>query len=157
ARRSRWTSSPSWRARRARQPERSRGSAGRRYGGLESMKKVLAGLGAVLVLVVVAIAVYVASPQNLKFNPPLPPVMASADPAVIERGHYVVRNLATCPVCHGDPKQHERTAAGEEVPLSGGFEFVIPPGKVYPRNITPDPETGIGRFSDGEIARALRY
>ena len=37
------------------------------------------------------------------------------------------------------------------------FEFNIPPGKFYPRNITPDPETGIGRFSDGEIARALRY
>ena len=121
------------------------------------MKKVLAGLGAALLLFVLGLAVYVASRQHLKFSVPLPAVAAATDPAVVERGRYVVRNLASCPICHGDPKQMERAQAGEEVPLSGGFEFNIPPGKFYPRNITPDPETGIGRFSDGEIARALRY
>jgi mono/diheme cytochrome c family protein len=46
--------------------------------------------------------------------------------------------------------------AGAEAPLSGGFVFNIPPGKFYPRNITPDTETGIGTFTDGQIARALR-
>jgi mono/diheme cytochrome c family protein len=35
--------------------------------------------------------------------------------------------------------------------------FDLPLGKIYSKNITPDPETGIGKFSDGEIARALRY
>src|SRR5262249_3512570 len=72
------------------------------------------------------------------------------------RGHYVVRQLASCGQCHGDPKQIERTLEGGEVPLSGGFAFKIPPGEFYVRNITPDPETGIGRFTDGEVARALR-
>ena len=121
------------------------------------MKKVLAGLGVALVLVVAGLAAYVASRQNLEFGAPLPAVAASADSAVIERGRYVVRSLASCPICHGDPKLYERTVAGEEVPLSGGFEFKIPPGQFYPRNITPDPETGIGRLSDGQIARALRH
>ena len=121
------------------------------------MKKVLAGLAGGLVLVVVGLAVYVAARQNLTFSAPLPAVAASTDSTVIERGRYVVRNLASCPICHGDPRQHERTLAGEEVPLSGGFEFNIPPGKFYPRNITPDSETGIGRLSDGQVARALRY
>ncbi len=121
------------------------------------MKKVLAGLGLALVLLVAFVAVYVGSRQHLEFNAPLPAVAASTDPAVIERGRYVVRNLASCASCHGDPKMHEQAVAGVEVPLSGGFEFDIPPGKFYPRNITPDAETGIGRFSDGEIARALRY
>ncbi len=33
----------------------------------------------------------------------------------------------------------------------------MPIGKIYSRNITPDSTTGIGRYSDKEIARALRY
>jgi mono/diheme cytochrome c family protein len=76
---------------------------------------------------------------------------------VIARGHYVVRELASCSGCHGDPEQAKHLHAGEEVALSGGFSFNIPPGRFYPRNITPDAETGIGRFTDGQIARALRY
>jgi hypothetical protein len=46
---------------------------------------------------------------------------------------------------------------GEKVPFSGGFDFVIPPGTVHAPNITPDIETGIGAYTDGEIARAMRY
>ena len=121
------------------------------------MKKLLAGLGVVLVIGAGGLAAYVASRQHLTFDAPLPPVTASTDSAVVERGRYVVRNLSSCPICHGDPKQYARTQEGEEVPLSGGFEFKIPPGQFYPRNITPDAETGIGRISDGQIARALRY
>lgn len=120
------------------------------------MKRILSGLVIVIALFVAGFAVYVASRQHLKFDTPMPAIAASADSAVIERGHYVVRTLASCPICHGDPKQYDRTVAGVEVPLSGGFVFNIPPGKFYPRNITPDKETGIGSFSDGQIARALR-
>ena len=120
------------------------------------MKKVLTGLGAVIVLVVAVVAAYVASRQHLKFDRPYPAVAASTDTAVVARGRYVVRRLANCGACHGDPQQAERNLEGEEVPLSGGFAFKIPPGEFFVRNITPDPETGIGRFTDGEIARALR-
>jgi len=121
------------------------------------LRRVSTGLAAVIVLAIAGLVAYVASRQHLRFNPPLPAIAASADSAVIGRGRYVVHNLANCMTCHGDPKQHERLVAGEEVPPSGGFEFKIPPGSFYVRNITSDPETGIGRFSDGEIARALRY
>jgi mono/diheme cytochrome c family protein len=121
------------------------------------MKRIFFGLVVVLLLAVTCLVVYVAARQHLRFDAPLPAVAASTDSVVIERGRYVVRDLASCTICHGDPKQHEGILAGEEVPLSGGFEFTIPPGKFYPRNITPDMETGIGRISDGQIARALRY
>ena len=30
-------------------------------------------------------------------------------------------------------------------------------GVVYSKNLTPDPETGIGRYSDGQIARMMRW
>jgi mono/diheme cytochrome c family protein len=121
------------------------------------MRRFLTGLVIALTLFVAGFAVYVASRQHLEYDTAMPAIAASSDSAVIERGHYVVRTLASCPICHGDPKQQDRIVAGDEVPLSGGFEFNIPPGKFYPRNITPDKETGIGSFSDGQIARALRY
>jgi mono/diheme cytochrome c family protein len=46
---------------------------------------------------------------------------------------------------------------GKEVPLSGGYVFDMPIGKIYTRNITPDSVTGIGRYTDRQVARALRY
>lgn len=38
-----------------------------------------------------------------------------------------------------------------------GMLFDLPFGKFYTRNITPDSATGIGRYSDGELARVLRH
>lgn len=121
------------------------------------LKKVLLGIAFVLVLLVAGFSVFVAARQRLTFDAPLPAVAASTDTAIVARGHYVVRRLASCAGCHGDPTQTDSTAAGAEVALSGGFEFNIPPGRFYPRNITPDSATGIGGYTDGQIARALRY
>jgi hypothetical protein len=45
----------------------------------------------------------------------------------------------------------------DEPALSGGFGLEIPPGKFYAPNITPDLETGIGNYNDGELYRMLRY
>jgi mono/diheme cytochrome c family protein len=121
------------------------------------LKKILVGLVVVILLVVVGITVFVASRQNLKFDDtPYPAVEASTDSAVIARGHYIVRNVANCASCHGDTTQAEANAAGVDVALTGGFLFNIPPGKFYVRNITPDPETGIGKAPAKAIARALR-
>ena len=104
-------------------------------------RKLFVALVALFVVVVAALALFVASRQNLKFNPPYPPVAASTDSSVIERGHYIVRTVAYCSGCHGDPKQTEAAMAGTETPLSGGYEFNIPPGKFYARNISPDPSS----------------
>ncbi len=41
--------------------------------------------------------------------------------------------------------------AGRIFPPDSGF-----PGAIVAPNITPDPETGIGRWTDGEVARAIR-
>jgi len=120
-------------------------------------RRLLLGLLILVVVAVAAAAVFVASRQNLKFDPPTPAVTASTDSAVIARGHYIVRRIAPCADCHGDPTQLQANMNGTEVPLSGGYTFEIPPGNFRARNITPDAETGIGNFSDGLIARALRF
>ena len=120
------------------------------------LRKILFTLLALVVAVVAGATIFVASRQNLKFDAPYPPVEASTDSTVIARGHYVVRDVASCSLCHGDTTQYAAAMTGAEVPLTGGFHWDIPPGTFYARNITPDAETGIGTFSDGAIARALR-
>ena len=122
------------------------------------IRKVLLVIGIVLLVVVAGGAVFVASRQHLRFDAtPYPSVTASTDPAIIERGRYIVRDAAPCAGCHGDPSQRTAYAQGADVPLIGGFVFDIPPGKFYSRNLTPDRETGLGNVSDSAIARALRY
>ncbi|HSJ67698.1 MAG TPA: molybdopterin dinucleotide binding domain-containing protein [Anditalea sp.] len=40
----------------------------------------------------------------------------------------------------------------------GGVEFPFPPlGVMYAKNLTPDPTTGIGRYSDGQLFRMMRH
>jgi mono/diheme cytochrome c family protein len=59
--------------------------------------------------------------------------------------------------CHYIGNADSLLALGQDPPLSGGYLFNMPIAKIYTKNITPDSATGIGRFSDPEIARALRY
>lgn len=122
------------------------------------MRKVLVTVGIILVVAVAGGAAFVASRQHLRFDATrYPHVSASTDSAVIERGRYIVRAVAPCAGCHGDPAQRAAYTSGADVPLSGGFVFDIPPGKFYTRNLTPDAETGLGNVPDSAIARALRY
>jgi mono/diheme cytochrome c family protein len=75
------------------------------------------------------------------------PVRA-ADPDEIDRGAYLA-NAAGCEACHTD-----RERGGQ--PYAGGRALATPFGTFYSPNITPDPETGIGRWSDEQFLRALR-
>ncbi|NOT33892.1 MAG: cytochrome C [Candidatus Eisenbacteria bacterium] len=120
------------------------------------LRRILLTLVMLLVVAVAAAAVFVASRQNQKFDPPYPQVTASGDSSVIERGRYVVRDVVNCASCHGDTTQLAARMSGADVPMSGGFKWNIPPGTIYARNITADPATGLGDVSDAAIARALR-
>lgn len=121
------------------------------------MLRVLRIAGGTLVVVIACFAAFVASRQHLTFDPQYPHVVASRDSAVIARGHYIVRVVAPCASCHGDPTQRKAYMAGVETPLIGGFVFDIPPGRFFTRNLTPDTATGLGNVADSAIARALRY
>lgn len=116
------------------------------------LKRLAIGLAVFLVLGTAAMAVAVVVREGRTFEAPHPQIHASQDPAVIERGRYLVTGPANCVSCHAAVGDH-----GEEPHLVGGLAFELPIGTVYARNITPDHETGIGRYTDPEIARALRY
>lgn len=95
--------------------------------------------------------------QHRTFDAPYPDLHASQDASVIERGRYLAYGLAHCVDCHGDPKLKTQRAPGASIPLIGGEEWHLPFGTVRAKNITPDRETGIGRYTDPELARILRY
>ena len=92
---------------------------------------------------------------------PAPEVSASTDPEVIERGRYLVHGPAHCASCHAGsadrPADRTQPELIHELPLAGGLSFEMGPlATRYGRNLTPDPETGIGRQTDAELARAIR-
>jgi mono/diheme cytochrome c family protein len=75
-----------------------------------------------------------------------PATSAAAEEDAVEHGEYLVR-AGGCFSCH--------TAAGGQK-LAGGRALATPFGTFYSPNITPDPETGIGRWTDAQFLRALR-
>lgn len=121
------------------------------------LKKTLLATAGMIAVLLATVAVLTAVRVNRKLDAPYPDVHASRDPALIERGRYLVRGAAHCADCHGAPEQRAALEAGQDVPLTGGLEFHLPVGTFRVPNITPDPETGTGRYSDPEIARILRY
>jgi mono/diheme cytochrome c family protein len=67
---------------------------------------------------------------------------------LVARGAYLA-NAADCVACHTDREHGGR-------PYAGGRMIATPFGTFYSPNITPDPGTGIGRWSEAQFARALR-
>ncbi len=72
---------------------------------------------------------------------------------LVKRGDYLVNTIMTCGNCHS-PKGPTGDIAGKE--FSGGLSWDEPPFKVTAPNITQDKETGIGKWSDGDIKKLLR-
>jgi len=71
-----------------------------------------------------------------------------ADPAAVERGAYVFNAAGGCS-CHTDVEN-------QGAHLAGGRALATPFGTFYAPNITPDPASGIGGWSDADFIRAMR-
>jgi mono/diheme cytochrome c family protein len=121
------------------------------------IKKVLLWTGALVALTLVVLLLLVLTRWDRTFEAPLPAVSATTDSAAIARGRYLAHGPAHCAACHVAPADTAALRSGAQPPLAGGHVFVIPPGSFRVPNLTPDSATGIGRRSDGELARILRY
>jgi mono/diheme cytochrome c family protein len=122
---------------------------------LKVLKWTVTALGAIIVIV----GVYVAATWDRTYDAPYPQITASQDPTVIAHGEYLVTGPAHCSACHlNGPADLTRYIAGEKMPLRGGWRFPIGPlGFVFSRNLTPDKATGIGRYTDAQVARVMRH
>ena len=78
--------------------------------------------------------------------PIIPPSVGSFTPASVAKG-ATLASAGYCADCHtanGGPK------------FAGGYAITTAIGAIYSTNITPDPETGIGTWSEAAFARAMR-
>ena len=85
----------------------------------------------------------------------IPGIAAAEGPvgeaALVDRGRYLVRNVAVCGQCHA------RDVADPDGPLVGGESFSgWRTGTVVADNLTPHPGTGLGGWTRGEVVRAVR-
>lgn len=119
--------------------------------------KILKWSAITIVAIIVVFIAYALLRSQETFDAPYPEIKASTDSALIARGKYLVYGPAHCVYCHAPSSEFQRVEAGEIVPLSGGNIFALPVGNIYVPNITSDKATGIGSFTDGELARTLRY
>jgi len=75
----------------------------------------------------------------------------------VKHGEYLV-TLMHCNMCHATPDA-KGMPDFQNKPFSGGMEFELPmlgTGKLYASNITSDPETGIGKWTEEQIASAIK-
>ncbi len=119
-------------------------------------KLILISVAFVLGLVVLAVAFLglrgptIATPSS---------IAVEMSPKNLERGKYLYENLMHCDGCHGQndytrfasPVLPGRSGAGQVFPKEMGL-----PGTIVASNITPDSDTGLGRWTDGEKLRAVR-
>ncbi|HEX3747128.1 MAG TPA: c-type cytochrome [Bryobacteraceae bacterium] len=87
-------------------------------------------------------------------------IKVAMTPEHIARGQYIFRSISDCDSCHS---QRDYTLVGAPLVMSGrGAGAILSdlmsglPGVVVASNLTPDVETGIGSWTDGEKIRAIR-
>ena len=73
----------------------------------------------------------------------MPAAMTGND--LVRRGEYLTR-AGDCAACH---------TADKSRPFAGGLPINTPFGTIVTPNITPDPDTGIGQWSDADFLRAM--
>jgi len=74
------------------------------------------------------------------------PSKASFEPALIAKGAELAM-IGNCNVCH---------TKTDGMPYAGGRALATPFGTIHATNITPDPDTGIGGWSEAAFLRAMR-
>lgn len=108
------------------------------------MNKALSA-GAVLLLIVAAAWAWLGGWPSDRTDGEAPPPLAAPAADPLERGRELVR-LGDCRACH-------TTRGGAS--YAGGRAIDTPFGLFYSPNITPDADTGIGRWSADDFWRAL--
>ena len=93
-------------------------------------------------------------PVNLivRTIPDAPEPWSCPEPGTVEYGKYLV-TIASCPECH--TKQEQGKVVGER--FAGGWRFGLPTGGyITSKNITPDPETGIGKWTKEQFVATFQ-
>lgn len=124
---------------------------------MKKTKRILKWTGIILLFLITGITITTATRQNLKYKAPYPAIKASTYSAIIAKGKHLALTVAHCTHCHSRTNVDSLLKLGQDAPMDGGNAFKIPIGTIYSPNITSDSVWGIGKYTDAEIARSLRY
>jgi mono/diheme cytochrome c family protein len=128
------------------------------------MKKVAKILGWTFLVLILLLAVGITF--TIGWRPfigpharPLTNVKFQSTPERLARGRYLVEHVSACINCHSPHDWTKRDApippgmeaGGQDMSLLKGL-----PGPIVASNISPDPETGAGNWTDDMLARAIR-
>lgn len=117
------------------------------------MKTTLKVLG-IIVSLICAFLIYVQLTFKQTFEAGPTGIRSSKDSSTIARGKYLVLGAAHCYTCHMPDSVLKK---GNIEQMMGGNPLKTPFATFYTPNITSDKETGIGNFTDEQLASAIRY
>jgi mono/diheme cytochrome c family protein len=117
-------------------------------------------LGLLALIVIVVLGAITAIGWQVVLGPKMRPVTGrkfEVTEARLTRGKYLMEGPAPCFHCHTEHDVSKPEMPRIEAKRGAGWAMPIPElGSVVAPNITPDPETGIGTWTDDEIARAMQ-
>ena len=102
----------------------------------------------------VGVATLGAAAFLLLTRPSRPPATAIPAHVVDLRNGETLFHAGSCLACHKPPD--DAPGLDRRLP-SGGAPFATPAGIFYPQNLTPDAETGLGKWSTADFVNAMRY
>jgi len=111
----------------------------------------LGGLVGLSVVVVVGLLIYGQVSFKRTYHRPVSDLAADTSPEGVARGEYLVRTVVGCGSCHSPDGEQ-----GALIGMSRNINFGPISGVFATPNLTPDKDTGLGDWTDGEIARAIR-
>ena len=129
-----------WRTTRAEKPGRhvvDTGEGRTRFLAMTGMLEAFLFLSAILITTIAMAGTPTCPAQALA--PSVPPTGMS-------QGEYIAK-LGDCVSCHSAPGKQD---------FAGGFPLHSPIGVIYGTNITPDPDYGIGKYTQADFRRALK-
>lgn len=124
-----------------------------------SVKIVLVATLSLIILLAIAITFTVGWRPILGPNArPLTSRKFDPSPQRLERGRYIFNSAAGCVDCHSvhDTSQKDHPVLANMQGAGQVMPFDDLPGRVVAPNLTPDPGTGSGNWSDDQLARAIR-
>jgi mono/diheme cytochrome c family protein len=116
----------------------------------------IGGLIAILSLLVLGLLAYGQLSFKRTHDRPIYPITADMSPAGIARGEYLVRNVMACGDCHAPMQGGNLDPDGLLIGCYEEFNDGPFSGIFATPNMTPDLQTGLGSWTDAEIARAIR-
>jgi len=105
--------------------------------------RILATIVGICLIAGAVFGVFAWHPEIAPINPAFPTSFA---PDLVHRGAQLA-SIGNCNTCHTQAKGPS---------FAGGLRIPTPFGAIYTTNITPDAETGIGRWSEAAFSRAMR-